>query len=247
MPFIKTHFLFKHRVVQVTSPRLNNLIVIGAILFYIDIYFFVMPLYNPVEARLVCVFTIWLTVTAYTLCFGPVMVKMFRVYLIFKHPKPGSRKVIYCVTVKHSYSCINVMCTGELVVAPSLCYSFPFSLNLLKLFIYLQIDCMYLVYVDTTTVNFEHNNYYLILFSPRYRNFTKFSFINPMKTYNIIASVVIDWALINISKLCFIKYCDMTWNDPMQFNHMLFIRKAKYSLIQFLNQFNNGSVVLLKD
>ena len=46
--------LFSYRLIRLTSPNLNYLIGVGAVVLYIDIYFFVIPSTDPVAVTVYC-------------------------------------------------------------------------------------------------------------------------------------------------------------------------------------------------
>ena len=76
-----------------SSPNLNYLIGGGAIILYIDIYFFVIPTANPYAVAALCNLTPWLTALGYSLCYGTILAKMARVYYIFHNPVALKKKV----------------------------------------------------------------------------------------------------------------------------------------------------------
>ena len=111
------------RVVRLTSPKLNYFIIGGAWLFYVDIYFFVIPTEGAAGVRFSCNITTWLTVIAYTLCFGTIMAKMCRVWLIFRKPSPNKRMVtgnvhvLLCLLFSRTIPLITVWCMYEFSLA----------------------------------------------------------------------------------------------------------------------------------
>ncbi|XP_019853743.1 PREDICTED: gamma-aminobutyric acid type B receptor subunit 2-like [Amphimedon queenslandica] len=73
------------KVIKLSSPYLNIVIIIGAMLFYLDIILFGMD-----EAILptsvlngLCMARVWIVVFAFTLLFGTLFAKTWRVYYIF--------------------------------------------------------------------------------------------------------------------------------------------------------------------
>ena len=72
-----------HRLVKLASTNLNYLIGIGAIILYLDTFFFVIPTTDPAVVRAFCNLTPWLTALGYSLCYGTILAKMARVYYIF--------------------------------------------------------------------------------------------------------------------------------------------------------------------
>ena len=79
---------------KLASTKLNYLIGIGAIILYIDIFFFAIPATNPDVAIVFCNLTPWLTAIGYSLCYGTILAKMARVYYI-----STSKKVRCCIII----------------------------------------------------------------------------------------------------------------------------------------------------
>jgi len=77
-----------------SSPNLNYLIGGGAIILYIDIYFFIIPTANPYAVAALCNLTPWLTALGYSLCYGTILAKMARVYYIFHNPVALKKKAL---------------------------------------------------------------------------------------------------------------------------------------------------------
>ena len=84
--------MYFHRLIKLASTKLNYLIGIGAIILYINIFVFVIPITNPVAVNVHCHFTPWLTAVGYSLCFGTILAKTARVYYLFNNPT-ASKKV----------------------------------------------------------------------------------------------------------------------------------------------------------
>ena len=81
------------RLIRLSSPNLNYLIGVGAIVLYTDVIFAVIPTTNPDVVAVICTLTPWLTAIGYSLCYGTVVAKMWRVYFIFNNPTPNRKKV----------------------------------------------------------------------------------------------------------------------------------------------------------
>ena len=83
-------------VVRLSSPKLNYLIGIGAILLYINIILVVVPLEeNDKElANALCYITPWFTAVGYSLCYGTILVKLFRTWYIFNKPVANKKQVM---------------------------------------------------------------------------------------------------------------------------------------------------------
>ena len=117
-------FTYILRLIRLTSPNLNYLIVVGAIILYIDISVSVAPttdlkvvailcnvssnivhMYGEYRCTYKCSYLCiqlapWLNAIGYSLCFGTIVVKMFRVYYIFNSPTP-TKKIVYIYAFVH--------------------------------------------------------------------------------------------------------------------------------------------------
>ena len=82
----KEYFYTSFRLIRLASAKLNILIGVGAIILYVDLYFFVIPVTNKDVVSVFCNLTPWLTAIGYSLCYGTILVKMARVYYIFSNP-----------------------------------------------------------------------------------------------------------------------------------------------------------------
>ena len=81
------------RLIRLSSPNLNYLIGGGAIILYMDTYFFVIPTTSSQAVAVFCNLSPWLTALGYSLCYGTILAKMVRVYFIFDKPTPQKKKV----------------------------------------------------------------------------------------------------------------------------------------------------------
>lgn len=82
-------FNFHYRnqtLIRLTSPNLNYLIGSGAIVLYVAIILTVIPARSAVFAGVLCNLRVWLTGFGLSLCYGTILVKMWRVYYIFSNP-----------------------------------------------------------------------------------------------------------------------------------------------------------------
>ncbi|KAL5473442.1 hypothetical protein EMCRGX_G027927 [Ephydatia muelleri] len=79
----------KTRVVKLSSPYLNVMIIVGAILFYIDVILFGVDggVTSSAIASSLCMARIWVASLAFTLVFGTVFVKTWRIYYIFSNAR----------------------------------------------------------------------------------------------------------------------------------------------------------------
>ena len=96
---------------RLSSPKLNYLIGVGALLLYISIILVVIPIHegNRELATSLCITTAWLTSVGYSLCYGTILVKMFRIWYIFNKPLQKKRKVAIldiCVFVSDKGVCV---------------------------------------------------------------------------------------------------------------------------------------------
>ena len=85
--------LFPPRLIRISSHNLNYFIAVGAIILYVDIILSVIPTTNPDAVAVLCTLTPWLIAIGYSLCYGTVVVKMWRVAYIFNNPSPQMAKV----------------------------------------------------------------------------------------------------------------------------------------------------------
>ena len=86
-------FCLSYRLIRLSSPNLNYLIGVGAIILYMNTYFFIIPTTNPKAVVALCNLTPWLTALGYSFCYGTILAKMVRVYHIFDKPTPQQKMV----------------------------------------------------------------------------------------------------------------------------------------------------------
>ena len=74
---------------QISRPRLNYLIIVGVILFYISMILFAVPTNN--KSVLLALFKVqpWTLSLGFSFCYGTIIMKMFRVYYIINNPLPN--------------------------------------------------------------------------------------------------------------------------------------------------------------
>ncbi|XP_048577557.1 gamma-aminobutyric acid type B receptor subunit 1 isoform X2 [Nematostella vectensis] len=73
-----------NRYIKISSPRFNNVTVIGCCVWYIDVLLSTCSTYTSIkEHRLYCIARSWLLPTGFTLAFGAMFAKTYRVYRIF--------------------------------------------------------------------------------------------------------------------------------------------------------------------
>jgi len=89
------NFVFRQRkLIRLTSPNLNYLIGFGVIVFNMAVYFFVYPQVPHSALLVICNIRSWFASLGYSLCFGTINAKMWRVYYIFHNPKPSKMKKV---------------------------------------------------------------------------------------------------------------------------------------------------------
>ena len=95
-----------------TSPKLNNLIGIGAIVLYVNMILYAIPTTSQTASSVLCnvlshlsfikscihvqlflQLDPWLNAIGYSLCYGTILAKMCRVYYIFHNP--GIKKKVH--------------------------------------------------------------------------------------------------------------------------------------------------------
>jgi gamma-aminobutyric acid type B receptor len=90
-----TFVLREKLVIKLSSPKLNYLIGFGAILLYLSVILVAIPLRegNGDLATSLCYTTPWFTAIGYSLCYGTILVKMFRTWYIFNNPIANKKQV----------------------------------------------------------------------------------------------------------------------------------------------------------
>ena len=84
-----------HRIVKLSSPYVNVMIIAGAIVFYLTVILFGVD-ENVASFSFVddlCQTRIWLCVIGFSLLFGTIFAKAWRIYYIFSHLKPNNKTV----------------------------------------------------------------------------------------------------------------------------------------------------------
>jgi gamma-aminobutyric acid type B receptor len=74
------------RLIRLSSPNLNYLIGLGAIVLYLNVITLVIPTTNTLFAAVLCNINPWLISLGYSLCYGTIIIKMIRVWVIFNNP-----------------------------------------------------------------------------------------------------------------------------------------------------------------
>ena len=105
--YVHTTLFYNCSLIRLTSPNLNYLIGSGAILLYLAIIVTVLPATSAVFASVLCNLGVWLTGFGYSLCYGTILVKMWRVYYIFSNPSAQKKAVHFAGLISILYA-INV-------------------------------------------------------------------------------------------------------------------------------------------
>lgn len=95
---VSAHWSFHYRIIKLSSPKLNYIIGFGAVLLYISIILAVIPIHegNRSLATSLCITIPWFTAVGYSLCYGTILVKMFRIWYIFNNPTVIKKPVSMC-------------------------------------------------------------------------------------------------------------------------------------------------------
>ena len=87
--FIFNCYFRNKKVIKASSPHINNIIILGCVMSFLSITSYVLDTnYSvPTDARHVfCNSTLWLVFSGFTLSFGSLTIKTWRVYKIFQNP-----------------------------------------------------------------------------------------------------------------------------------------------------------------
>uniref|UniRef100_A0A8C4QFY0 Gamma-aminobutyric acid type B receptor subunit 2 n=1 Tax=Eptatretus burgeri TaxID=7764 RepID=A0A8C4QFY0_EPTBU len=93
--FVASAFLFfniknrNHKLIKMSSPYMNNLIILGGMFSYMSIFLFGLDgaLISPGTFESVCTVRTWVLTVGYTTAFGAMFAKTWRVHAIFKNVK----------------------------------------------------------------------------------------------------------------------------------------------------------------
>ena len=84
-----------HRLVKLGSPNVNIMIVAGAIMFYMIVILFGVDenvaSYSTVDG--LCHARVWLVAIGFSLLYGTIFAKTWRIYYIFNYAKPNIKFV----------------------------------------------------------------------------------------------------------------------------------------------------------
>ena len=90
-----TFTMYSYRIVKLSSPRVNVMIIAGAIIFYATVILFGVD-ENTASFSVVdglCHARVWLCVIGFSLLFGTIFAKAWRIYYIFHHSRPNKKLV----------------------------------------------------------------------------------------------------------------------------------------------------------
>ncbi|GLD73249.1 gamma-aminobutyric acid type B receptor subunit 2 isoform X1 [Lates japonicus] len=78
-----------HRLIKMSSPYMNNLIILGGMLSYASIFLFGLDggFVSDNEFETLCTVRTWILIVGYTTAFGAMFAKTWRVHAIFKNVK----------------------------------------------------------------------------------------------------------------------------------------------------------------
>ncbi|XP_061677838.1 gamma-aminobutyric acid type B receptor subunit 2 isoform X3 [Syngnathoides biaculeatus] len=78
-----------HRLIKMSSPYMNNLIILGGLLSYASIFLFGLDggFVSDKEFETLCTVRTWILIVGYTMAFGAMFAKTWRVHAIFKNVK----------------------------------------------------------------------------------------------------------------------------------------------------------------
>eukprot|EP00731_Ephydatia_muelleri_P012364 Em0006g1258a len=78
--------IFRHkRIVQLSSPVLCSIVCMGCMMLYISVFFLAIQSKETSSATVICNLRVWLWGIGYSLAFGPILGKIFRIYFIFNY------------------------------------------------------------------------------------------------------------------------------------------------------------------
>ena len=78
--------VFPNRIVKLSSSKLNYLIIAGAIIMYVSVILYVTPATSKIIETVICNVRPRVFSFGYSVCFGTILAKMWRVYYIFSNP-----------------------------------------------------------------------------------------------------------------------------------------------------------------
>ncbi|KAL5470787.1 hypothetical protein EMCRGX_G028806 [Ephydatia muelleri] len=84
----------ERKFIRLTSPNINYITCGGCMVLYTSIFFLAIQSTDETITTAICNVRIWLWAIGYSVAFGPVLGKMYRVYYIFNNPKPNKKRVV---------------------------------------------------------------------------------------------------------------------------------------------------------
>ena len=77
-----------YRIVQISRPRLNYLIILGGLLLYISQALYIIPTKDEFGYHALGSVWAWTSSIGSSFCYGTIIMKMFRVYYVVHNPRP---------------------------------------------------------------------------------------------------------------------------------------------------------------
>ncbi|XP_070537750.1 gamma-aminobutyric acid type B receptor subunit 2-like [Ptychodera flava] len=126
------------RYIKMSSPRLNNVICLGSIVMYISVFLFGLDdlVQSTTALSLVCNVRIWIVSFGFTLTFGSLFTKTWRVHYIFFNKKLEKR----VVKDKHLFGMIGVLLLFDIAILTSWCIIDPIHRDLIEFENYVTQD-----------------------------------------------------------------------------------------------------------
>eukprot|EP00731_Ephydatia_muelleri_P021194 Em0013g921a len=84
----------ERKLIRLTSPNINYITCGGCMVLYTSIFFLAIQSTDETITTAICNVRIWLWAIGYSVAFGPVLGKMYRVYYVFNNPKPKRKRVV---------------------------------------------------------------------------------------------------------------------------------------------------------
>ncbi|XP_064388323.1 gamma-aminobutyric acid type B receptor subunit 2-like isoform X2 [Halichondria panicea] len=84
----------KTKIVRLTSPNLNYLIIIGCLFIYTSVYWYLIPSTNTDVVLASCCLQIGFLGSGYFLFMGTIVAKLWRIYYIFRNPDSAKKRAI---------------------------------------------------------------------------------------------------------------------------------------------------------
>ena len=95
--FGHVYYIWPCRLVKLGSPYVNIMIIAGAVVFYVTVILFGVDenvaSYSTVDG--LCHARIWLVSIGFSLLYGAIFAKTWRIYCIFNFSKPNSKFVSF--------------------------------------------------------------------------------------------------------------------------------------------------------